>query len=73
MSDRCRAHLGDFIAISPENVVIVSKDLNMIGQHGGATSAEMDIPLIVVSDLKPAPTMTNKEGEGAESSQSARL
>jgi len=55
MSDRCRAHLGDFVAISPEDVVIVSKDLNMVGQHGGATPAEMEIPLIVASDLKSPP------------------
>jgi hypothetical protein len=75
MSDRCRAHLGDFVAVSPEDVVIVSKDLNMVGQHGGATPAEMEIPLIVASDLKSPPIAV---GTGArdgrdDSRQSARL
>ena len=64
MSDRCRAHLGDFVAISPEDVVIVSKDLNMVGQHGGATPAEMEIPLIVASDLKFPPTVAGTGNQG---------
>ena len=82
MSDYCRAHLGDFVAISPEEVVIMSKDLNMVGQHGGATPAEMEIPLIVASDLKlpqtPAGTGAGAGGAGGGaagdlSSRSARL
>ena len=79
MSDCCRAHLGDFVAISPEEVVIMSKDLNMVGQHGGATPAEMEIPLIVASDLKlpqtPAGTGAGAGGAAAGdlSSRSARL
>lgn len=73
MSDRCRAHLGDFVAISPENVVIVSKELDMVGQHGGATPAEMEIPLIVASDLKPQQTVTRTQGGGGNCTLSARL
>jgi len=75
MSDRCRAHLGDFVAISPEDVVIVSKDLNMVGQHGGATPAEMEIPLIVASDLKSPPkaAVTGIQGWTYGSCQFPRL
>jgi hypothetical protein len=36
-------------------VVIMSKDVGMVGQHGGATAAEMEIPLIVASDLRDPP------------------
>ena len=73
MSDRCREHLGDFVAVSPKNVVIVSKDANMVGQHGGATPAEMEIPLIVASDTKPLTSITDTEEEMDRSIQSARL
>ena len=52
MGDRCKQHIGDFIAIAAESVVIMSKVADMVGQHGGATPAEMQIPLIVASDIK---------------------
>jgi hypothetical protein len=32
--------------------VIVSRAAGTVGQHGGATPAEMEVPLIVASDLK---------------------
>ena len=73
MSDRCREHLGDFVAVSPENVVIVSKDVNMVGQHGGATPAEMEIPLIIASDTKPLTSITDTEEGMDRSIRSARL
>ena len=73
MSDRCREHLGDFVAISPENVVIVRKNLNMIGQHGGATPAEMEIPLIVASDTKPLTSSTYTDERKDRPIRSARL
>ena len=73
MSDRCREHLGDFVAVSPENVVIVSKDVNMVGQHGGATPAEMEIPLIIASDTNPLTSITDTEEGMDRSIRSARL
>ena len=54
MGDRCKRHIGDFVAIAAESVVIMSKVADMVGQHGGATPAEMQVPLIVASDLKAA-------------------
>jgi hypothetical protein len=66
MGERCRAHIGDFVAISPENVVIMSKDVGMVGQHGGATAAEMEIPLIVASDLRDPPPPPPPHSNGSK-------
>ena len=50
LSAHARQHIGDFVALSEKSVVLVSSDRGHVGQHGGATPAEMQIPLVVASD-----------------------
>ena len=50
LSAHARQHIGDFVALSEKSVVLVSSDRGHVGQHGGATPAEMQVPLVVASD-----------------------
>jgi hypothetical protein len=50
LSGRAAAHLGDFVAVTAatDRAVVNHRTSRVLGMHGGATPAEVKVPLIVV-------------------------
>lgn len=56
-TERAAQMAGSFIALTPETRAIVyERPVGQVGMHGGMTQAEVQIPLIIVSDGRAAPS-----------------